>query len=136
AALLVGGASVAAFQHARAPDNIVDAAALQDESAALEAVQGDAAEDNSIPDGGRVAYADVVDVKPITEKEKLYATVIGSEPISQATTTSPPREVCEHLVVRERLPERDVDVSINVSGAVISGLSGNQVCKGNGKTTD
>jgi len=133
AALLVGGVSVAAFQHARAPDNIVDAAALQDEPAALEAVQGDAAEDNSIPDGGRVAYADVVDVKPITEKEKLYATVIGSEPISQTSTTSTPREVCEDVVVQERLPERDGNVGGTVAGAVIGGLVGNQVGKGNGR---
>ncbi|HZW18030.1 MAG TPA: hypothetical protein VFF71_04400, partial [Luteimonas sp.] len=80
AALLVGGVSVAAFQHARAPDNGLDAITAQDDPAAIEALQDDTATDNSIPDGGRVAYAAVVDVEPVTEKEKLYATVIGTEP--------------------------------------------------------
>ena len=133
AALLVGGVSVAAFQQARSPDQGVEMAATQDGPGGLEAVQGDTATDNSIPDGGRVAYASVVDVKPVTEKEKLYATVIGSEPISQTSTTSTPREVCEDVVVQERLPERDGNVGGTVAGAVIGGLLGNQVGDGNGK---
>ncbi|GAA3919739.1 glycine zipper 2TM domain-containing protein [Luteimonas lutimaris] len=133
AALLVGGVSVAAFQHARAPDNGLDAITAQDDPAAIEALQDDTATDNSIPDGGRVAYAAVVDVEPVTEKEKLYATVIGTEPLSQTSTTSTPREVCEDVAVQERLPERDGNVGGTVAGAVIGGLLGNQVGKGNGK---
>ena len=43
-----------------------------------------------------------VNVEPITEKEKLYATVIGTEPVRETSTTSTPREVCEDVVVQER----------------------------------
>ena len=97
-------------------------------------VQDDAASlDNSIPDAGRVAYADVVGVKPITEKEKLYATVIGTDPVRETSTSSTPREVCNDVVVQERLPERDGNVGGTVAGAVIGGLLGNQVGRGNGK---
>jgi uncharacterized protein YcfJ len=134
AALLVGGVSVAAFQHARAPANEagrIDAAAgLVDQDTALDDA---AALDNSIPDSGRVAYADVVGVKPVTEKEKLYATVIGTDPVRESSTSSTPREVCNDVVVQERLPERDGNVGGTVAGAVIGGLIGNQVGGGNGK---
>ena len=133
AALLVGGVSVAAFQNARTPadaDGIVAPAGLAAHDSALDDA---AAFDNSIPDGGRVAYADVVDVEPITEKEKLYASVIGTDPVRETSTNSTPREVCNDVVVQERLPERDGNVGGTVAGAVIGGLLGNQVGGGNGK---
>src|SRR5690606_34123420 len=63
AALLVGGVSVAAFQQARGPDTASAATApgaLDDQGLAGD----DAAPfDNSIPDGGRVTYANVVAVE-------------------------------------------------------------------------
>lgn len=131
AALLVGGVSVAAFQHARSPEPDVASSGvlgpdglLADDATAL---------DNSIPDAGRVAYADVVGVKPITEKEKIYATVIGSDALRETSTNSTPREVCNDVVVQDRLPERDGNVGGTVAGAVIGGLIGNQVGGGNGK---
>ena len=133
AALLVGGVSVAAFQHARAPDSadgIAAPAGLADQDTALDDTS---ALDNSIPDSGRVAYASVTDVKPITEKEKLYATVIGTDPVRESSTSSTPREVCNDVVVQERLPERDGNVGGTVAGAVIGGLLGNQVGGGKGK---
>lgn len=131
AALLVGGVSVAAFQQARGPD--ADAIATQADPGALEAMQADGVLDNSIPDSGRVAYANVVAVAPITEQEKLYATVIGTDPVRESSTNSTPREVCNDVVVQERLPERDGNVGGTVAGAVIGGLVGNQVGGGNGK---
>jgi uncharacterized protein YcfJ len=135
AALLVGGVSVAAFQHARAPKQADTALAAPVDGTAADALAQDdaAALDNSIPDAGKVAYADVVGVKPITEKEKVYADVIGTKAVSQTSTTSTPREVCNDVVVQERLPERDGNVGGTVAGAVVGGLLGNQVGKGNGR---
>ena len=136
AALLVGGVSVAAFQHARSPDSLAAGTASPMPAPALTqpVSQDDAAlQDNRIPDTGRVAYADVVGVKPITSKEKLYATVIGTDPVRESSTRSTPREVCNDVVVQERLPERDGNVGGTVAGAVIGGLVGNQVGKGNGR---
>lgn len=129
ASLLVGGVAVAAFQNNRdkQPDYTTAQSELQ--PGAL----GDAAADNGIPASGRVEYAQVIDVKPITEKEKLYATVIGSEPIRDTVTTSNPREVCNDVVVQERLPERDGNVGGTVAGAVIGGLVGNQIGGGDGR---
>ena len=80
-----------------------------------------------------IEYADVVAVEPVNEKQALYATVIGSDPISETSTVSSPREVCEDVVVQERLPERDGNVGGTVAGALIGGLVGNQVGGGNGK---
>ena len=133
AALLVGGVSVAAFQQARGPDTASAATApgaLDDQGLAGD----DAAPfDNSIPDGGRVTYANVVAVEPVRETEKLYATVIGTDPVRETSTTSTPREVCNDVVVQERLPERDGNVGGTVAGAIIGGLVGNQVGGGNGR---
>ena len=67
------------------------------------------------------------------EREKLYATVIGSEPVRESSTTSNPQQVCEDVVVQERLPERDGNVGGTVAGAVIGGLVGNQIGGGNGR---
>ena len=131
AALLVGGVATAAFMNNRAKQSeIATGTTPADSSLALGA---DAAVDSSIPASGRVEYAQVLDVKPITEQEKLYATVIGTEPVRETSTTSTPREVCEDVVVQERAPERDGNVGGTVAGAVIGGLIGNQVGGGDGR---
>lgn len=127
ASLLVGGVAVAAFQGNRDDGPRADVAALS----AGDARVGDAFADDEV--AGRLEYASVVAVDPITEREPQYATVIGSEAIRETTTTSSPREVCEDVVVQERLPERDGNVGGTVAGAVIGGLVGNQVGSGNGR---
>ncbi|MCD9031113.1 glycine zipper 2TM domain-containing protein [Luteimonas sp. Y-2-2-4F] len=119
ASLLVGGVAVAAFQSNRDDRPAGDA---------VETVDGD-----TLPAGGRLEYADVLRVEPVTERQDLYATVLGSEPIRETTTHSSPRQVCEDVVVQERLPERDGNVGGTVAGAVIGGLVGNQVGSGNGR---
>ena len=125
AALLVGGVATAAFMNNRAPADAQYAATQLD---------GDVrADDNAIPASGRVEYADVVDIDPITEKQDLYAQVIGTEPVRETSTTSTPREVCEDVVVQERLPERDGNVGGTVAGAIIGGLVGNQIGDGSGR---
>ncbi|MFT4249174.1 MAG: glycine zipper 2TM domain-containing protein [Pseudomonas sp.] len=78
-------------------------------------------------------YADVVKVDPVTQKEPLYATVIGTDPVRETSTTSTPHEVCEDVVVQERLPERDGNVGGTVVGAVVGGLLGNQIGSGGGR---
>ena len=122
-ALLVGGVATAAFlkggdKSPTAQDGLVtaaDGALVADDAAAT---------DNQLP-VGTLQYAEVVKAEPITSSEKLYATVIGTEPVRETTTTSTPREVCEDVVVQERLPERDGNAGGTVAGAVI----GNQVDK-------
>lgn len=131
ASLLVGGVAVAAFQGNRDDGPRADVASLP----AGDARVGDAfaGTEEALPSGGRLEYAQVVAVEPVTEREPQYATVIGSEAIRETTTTSSPREVCEDVVVQERLPERDGNVGGTVAGAVIGGLVGNQVGSGNGR---
>ncbi len=126
ASLLVGGVAVAAFQNNRDDAGSRDVATALDEN-------GDVLADGAIPSSGRVEYARVIDVDPITEKKELFATVIGSEPVRETSTTSSPRQVCEDVVVQERLPERDGNVGGTVAGALIGGLDGNQVGGGNGR---
>ncbi len=132
ASLLVGGVAVAAFNSFRSNDN--SQAAITPDGQALDgqAQAGDVAANGAIQ-GGKVEYADVTNVKPITEKEKQYATVIGTDAVRETSTVSTPREVCEDVVVQERAPERDGNVGGTVAGAVIGGLIGNQVGGGNGK---
>ena len=132
ASLLVGGVAVAAFNSFRSNDT---QAALTPDGQALDgqAQGGDVAANGAIQGGNKVEYADVTNVKPITEKEKLYATVIGTDPVRETSTVSTPREVCQDVVVQERAPERDGNVGGTVAGAVIGGLIGNQVGGGNGK---
>lgn len=124
AALLVGGVATAGFinnrSHEATPGVVGSAAPL-------------ASVDGMVPAAGRVAYADVVDVQPITEREPLYATVIGTDPVRESNTTTTPQQVCEDVAVQERLPERDGNVGGTVAGALIGGLVGNQVGGGNGK---
>lgn len=90
---------------------------------------------NAIPasPAPRLEYADVVDVKPVTTQEPLYATVVRSEPIIETKAVETPREVCEDVVVQERLPERDGNVGGTVVGALVGGLVGNQIGKGDGR---
>ena len=114
AALLVGGVAVGAYHNSR------------DQSPA-------SADDPAQQEEGRLEYATVVAVTPVTEKTELFATVIGSEPVRETTTSSTPREVCEDVVVQERLPERDGNKGGAIAGAVIGGLVGNQVGGGNGR---
>ncbi|MFC3551771.1 glycine zipper 2TM domain-containing protein [Lysobacter cavernae] len=130
AALLVGGVAVAAFNSFRGNDAGSTALTPADGQAA--GLTGDMAADGAIQTG-RVEYAEVLNVKPITEKQELYATVIGTDPVRETSTTSTPREVCNDVVVQERAPERDGNVGGTVAGAVIGGLVGNQIGGGNGK---
>jgi uncharacterized protein YcfJ len=132
AALLVGGVAVAAFQHMRQPESIAAPSALATPSS-LDVAADVPATDSSIPAGGKLEYAEVVDVKPINTKEQMYATVIGTDPVRESSTTSTPHQVCQDVVVQERAPERDGNVGGTVAGAVIGGLVGNQVGKGNGR---
>ncbi|WP_454831221.1 glycine zipper 2TM domain-containing protein [Pseudoxanthomonas wuyuanensis] len=131
-ALLVGGVATAAFM--KSGNKSPELAVSSETSAPLDpdAIGGDSALDNEIPTNA-LQYADVVKVEPVTSREKLYATVIGSEPVRETTSTTTPREVCEDVVVQERLPERDGNVGGTVAGAVIGGLLGNQVGSGSGK---
>lgn len=133
-ALLVGGIATAAFMKSgNSADPVtaaqtrptLDTTPLANDGAASDAVPVDA------PRG--LEYADVVKVDPLTKKEKAYATVIGTEPVRETSTTQTPHEVCQDVVVQERLPERDGNVGGTVAGAVIGGLLGNQVGGGNGK---
>lgn len=114
AALLVGGVATAGYMNSRSNEAITAPTA----SGRAEA---------------QVDFAQVVAVKPVTQREPVYATVIGSEPIRETTTTRTPREVCDDVAVQERLPERDGNVGGTVAGAVIGGLVGNQVGGGNGR---
>jgi uncharacterized protein YcfJ len=115
AALLVGGVAVAAFQNGRNDSDVATT------------------EGSPIAEDGRLEYAQVVSVDPVTEKRDLFATVIGSEAVRETTTSSSPRQVCEDVVVQERLPERDGNVGGTVAGAVIGGLIGNQIGSGSGR---
>ena len=133
AAMLLGGVATAGFMNNR-PESRSDvypehlAPAYGDAS-------GDArlAYDNAIPAAGRLEYAQVVGVEPIIESEQLYATVIGTEPIRESSTISSPQQVCEDVVVQDRLPERDGNVGGTVAGALIGAAVGNQVGGGNGR---
>jgi len=130
ASLLVGGVAVAAYNSFRNHDN--SAGDDFTTAAPAAATEGDTAANGAIQ-GSKLEYADVVNVKELTEKKPLYATVIGSEPVKETSTTSSPREVCEDVVVQERAPERDGNVGGTVAGALIGGLVGNQVGSGTGR---
>ena len=132
AALLVGGVATAGYMNSRSHDKAAVPSPIAQQALAAGGSEPLPA-DNAIPASGKVEYADVLDVKAITEREPLYATVIGTEPVRESSTTSSPHEVCEDVVVQERLPERDGNVGGTVAGAVIGGLVGNQIGKGNGR---
>ena len=116
ASLLVGGVAVGAYHNSR------------DRAPEVTDVAGQAQ-----AEAGQLDYATVVAVTPVTEQADLYATVIGVEPVRETTTASTPRQVCQDVVVQERLPERDGNVGGTVAGAVIGGLVGNQVGGGKGR---
>ncbi|RPE81789.1 glycine zipper 2TM domain-containing protein [Vulcaniibacterium tengchongense] len=130
ASLLVGGVAVAAFNSFRSSGAGTPASA--DAGLVPGAGPGDVAADGAIG-GNKLEYAEVTGVKPITKQEPLYATVLGTEPIRETSTVSTPREVCEDVVVQERMPERDGNVGGTVAGALIGGLVGNQIGGGSGR---
>lgn len=129
AALLVGGVAIAGFLNTRDADAGRDPAA-----AAFTDPYGEPLPmDGAVPASGRLEYADVIGVEPVLEREQLYATVIGSDPVRESSTTSTPQQVCEDVVVADRIPERDGNVGGTVAGALIGGLVGNQVGGGDGR---
>ena len=89
AALLVGGVATAAFMNNR--DKSATADVVPPASLATDANGDQIADDAGLPAGGKVEYADVVRVEPITKKEQLYAQVIGTEPVRETSTTSTPQ---------------------------------------------
>ena len=136
AALVVGGVAVAGYMNSRKPQ-VQEAVA----SAPAGSLPQAGANGEPLPAGNaipaspapRLDYADVLDVKPVTAREPLYASVVRSEPIRETYTVTTPREVCEDVVVQERLPERDGNVGGTVAGALIGGIVGNQIGKGDGR---
>ncbi len=133
-ALLVGGIATAALMNGRNDHTATVPPAGQPLTDNAPLVADDAIAGSAVaPTTGKLEYADVLKVEPVTRGEPVYATVIGSEPVRETSTTTVPREVCEDVVVQERLPERDGNVGGTVAGAVIGGLLGNQVGKGNGR---
>ena len=136
-ALLVGGIATAAFMNNRnpapepvvasAPEPTPDASLLVDDAADASADQVETTQEPLLQ------YADITKVEPVTQRERLYATVIGTDPVRETTHTTVPKEVCEDVVVQERLPEKDGNVGGTVAGAVIGGVLGNQVGGGSGK---
>jgi len=135
ASLLVGGVAVAAFQNSRNSHPSFTTAEPATTSAQANLAAGDAALDNqSVNDAGRVQYAQVVNVKPLTEKQKLYAQVIGTDPVRETSTTSTPHQVCNDVVVQQQAPRRDPrNIGGTVGGAAAGGLIGNQVGGGKGR---
>lgn len=138
ASMLVGGVAVAAYDSFRTPSPEV--APLASAAPAQPGQALDVGQSNLIdpryaaePDAPRIEYADVVEVDPVREQRPLYATVIATDPVRETSTTSVPREVCEDVVVQDRMPERDGNVGGTVAGALIGGLVGNQVGGGNGR---
>ncbi len=131
-ALLVGGVATAAYMNNRSSQPAAPAASEAPLAVGATALDDAAQTDAQIP-ANALQYADVLKVAPVTSREKVYATVIGSEAVRETTTTTTPREVCNDVAVQERLPERDGNVGGTVAGAVIGGLIGNQVGKGDGR---
>ncbi len=132
-ALLVGGIGTAAFMQGRDKATTLPAAQTPAPVLDNQPLADDAAATAKVEAGGKLEYADVLKVAPVTQKERLYGSVTRAEPINEVSTTSTPHEVCEDVVVQERLPERDGNVGGTVVGAVIGGLVGNQVGRGNGR---
>jgi uncharacterized protein YcfJ len=78
-----------------------------------------------------VEYAEVTDVRAVSEREPTYATVVASTPVTQDTST--PQQVCRDVVVEERTPERDGLKGGTIAGAIVGGALGNQAGKGDGR---
>lgn len=134
-ALLVGGIATAAFMKSgtSSPDAVIAGQSRPNLDTTPLTDDGVRTDEVALDKGGKLEYADIVKVDPLTKKEKAYATVIGTEPVRETSSTQTPHEVCEDVVVQERLPERDGNVGGTVAGAVIGGLLGNQVGGGNGR---
>lgn len=131
-ALLVGGVATAAFMNNRGKSEDFVTPSSEVRPALDNSLAADDAASSQVA-GGALQYADVVKVDPVTTREKLYATVIGTDPVRETSTTTTPHEVCQDVVVQERLPERDGNVGGTVVGAVVGGLLGNQIGSGNGR---
>ncbi len=134
-ALLVGGIATAAYMGNRDTDasaTVASRAADPAHEAAL-GDEPDGRRDANVIAEPRLEYAEVTSVVPVTRGEQRYATVIGTAPITETVSSTANREVCEDVVVQERLPERDRNVGGTVAGALIGGLVGNQVGDGNGR---
>ena len=125
ASLLVGGVAVSAFQNNRQPQPY--------EAAGADAAEADADAGFDFFGDSGLQYAEVLAVEPVTQPTTLYATVLASEPVRETVTTSTPRQVCNDVVVQERMPERDGLMGGTIAGAVIGGALGNQVGDGNGQ---
>src|SRR3954454_346282 len=104
ASLLVGGVAVAAFEHSRDTRAEATPAVNAATTAPADVVAGDVRDDASIATDGKLDYADVTNVVPITEKQKLYAQVIGTDPVRETSTVSTPHEECKDVVVQEQAP--------------------------------
>ncbi|SEK99835.1 Uncharacterized conserved protein YcfJ, contains glycine zipper 2TM domain [Pseudoxanthomonas sp. GM95] len=131
-ALLFGGVATAAYMNHR--ESAQTFSTVEGEAPATSALDTtEALPASDVPTGATLQYADVVSVSPVTKKGTLYATVIGTDPVRETTTTTTPQEVCKDVVVNERLPERDGNVGGTVAGAVIGGLLGNQIGGGHGR---
>jgi uncharacterized protein YcfJ len=141
--MLLGGVAVAAYHSF---NNDTPAPAFQPvraQQAAIGSTQLDATANRAqieptapqlaLADAPRMAYADVVDVDPVRKSSPRYASVIDVDPVKETSTTTSPRQVCNDVVVQDRLPERDGNVGGTVAGALIGGLVGNQVGGGNGR---
>ncbi|TZF90179.1 glycine zipper 2TM domain-containing protein [Cognatilysobacter lacus] len=142
--MLLGGVAVAAY-HSMSNDS--PAASFQplhaqqpavggtqlDSSSSLQARIAPTAPQLAAVATPQVEYADVVDVNAVRKSSARYASVIGVDPVRETSTTSSPREVCNDVVVQERLPERDGNVGGTVVGALVGGLVGNRVGAGNGR---
>ena len=139
AALLVGGVAVAAYNSFDRPaSHTISGVSPVADRIDASAMAGDSAADGAIApleqaQTPQLDYADVVDVAEVKKKEALYATVTAVDPVRESNTVSTPRQVCEDVVVQERLPERDGNVGGTVAGALIGGVLGNQVGRGNGR---
>ena len=136
ASLLVGGVATAAYinNSPARTDSLASGSDLAQPSPSDTRIAEDRRiDDGGIPAGGKLEYADVIAVEPLTKSEQLYAVVIGTDPVRETVSGSAPREVCENIVVQDRLPERDGNVGGTVAGALIGGLVGNQVGDGNGR---
>ena len=134
-ALLFGGIATAAYMDSREPAAPVDALIGADGTASAlddSALDDSAYLDSSI-EANALEYAEVLRVDPVVDGSRIYATVIGTEPVRETSTVVTPREVCDDVVVPERLTERDGNVGGTVAGALIGGLVGNQIGGGNGR---
>lgn len=137
--MLLGGVAVAAYTSMRADDRPV-APAVPTAAAAPVATALDANARNDVAtaampaaDAPRMEYADVIGVTPVRTSSPRYATVIDVDPVRETSTTTTPREVCNDVVVQDRLPERDGNVGGTVAGALIGGLVGSRVGHGDGR---